>query len=43
MVRLTHIYSLVQANQALQLAFRAGMELYWTADGISEFDIAVNA
>ena len=42
MVRLTHIYTLVQANKALQLAFRAGMELHWTADGINEFDIAVN-
>ena len=42
MVRLTHIYTFVQTKKALKGAFRDGMELYWTANSMSEFDIAVN-
>lgn len=41
MIRLTHIYTRVNAIFALKRAFQNGMQLYYTADGIDEMKLAL--
>ena len=41
MVRLTHVYSYLEADFALREALKNGMKLYRTASGLTELDIVI--